>query len=144
MTTKIKNNCKIFKVIIAGTRDFWDYQYLKDKCDKVLSQITDEIWIISGTCTGADMLGERYAKERRYYLMECPAPWEDIEGKPKNQIGKRKNGNLYWKLAGNYRNGLMANEADALIAFHKGNSPGTQDMINKANAKNLKVRVYKV
>lgn len=135
---------KTFKVIIAGTRDFWDYQYLKERCDKALSQITGEIWIISGTCTGADTLGERYAKEKGYFLMECPAPWDDIHEKPKNQIGKRKNGDLYWKLAGTHRNTLMANEADALIAFHKDNSPGTQDMINKANSKNLKIKVYKV
>ena len=38
---------KIFKVIIAGSRKFQDYDLLERKCDSILSSIEDEIWIIT-------------------------------------------------------------------------------------------------
>ena len=133
----------MFKVIIAGSRSFQDYELLKKKCDQILSSIKDEITIISGTAKGADQLGEKYAQERKYWLMEFPAPWNDIEGKPQKEIGF-KNGTKYWKLAGHYRNSLMADEADALIAFNVGNSSGTLNMIDKAKEKGLKIREIKL
>ena len=46
------------KIIIAGARTFEDYNLLKDKCDKLLSNQT-EIEIASGTANGADKLGEK-------------------------------------------------------------------------------------
>lgn len=131
------------KVIIAGSRYFNDYELLKRKCDNILKDIKDEIWIISGTAAGADRLGERYAKERGYWLMECPAPWNDIEGKPARQIKTNSSGKPYWTLAGHHRNEIMAQEADALIAFNMGTS-GTEDMLERARKHNLKVREIKV
>ena len=131
---------KIFKVIIAGSRKFQDYDLLERKCDSILSSINDEIWIISGVCEGTDILGEKYAQKRGYYVLECPAPWDDIEGKPAKEIGINSRGQKYWKKAGPYRNELMAQEADALIAFNLNNSVGTQDMIRRAKTHGLKIR----
>ena len=112
------------KVIIAGGRDFNDYELLKDKCDKILnSQI--EITIVSGGANGADYLGEKYAKEREYELIIFPADW-----------------NKYGKSAGPIRNTQMAENSDALIAFWDGKSKGTQHMINLAEKKGLMVEVY--
>ena len=132
-----------FKVIIAGSRNFNDYDLLRQKCDKILSGIKEEIWIISGCATGADRLGEDYAHEKGYYVMECPAPWSDIEDKPDNEIGINSKGYKYWKLAGPYRNELMAKEADALIAFNAG-TKGTKSMITIATKYKLKIREIKV
>lgn len=138
------NKMKIFKVIIAGSRAFKDYEMLKKKCDNILASMKDcEIWIISGTAQGADQLGERYAFERGYYLMECPAPWDDIKDKPKSEIKIDAMGRPYWIKAGHYRNQQMAEEADALIVFDLG-TPGTKDMIRRAYEKNLKVREIKI
>ena len=131
---------KIFKVIIAGSRKFQDYDLLERKCDSILSSIEAEIIVISGCATGADILGEKYAQKRGYYVLECPAPWDDIEGKPAKEIGINSRGQKYWKKAGHYRNELMAQEADALIAFNLNNSVGTQDMIRRAKAHGLKIR----
>ena len=131
---------KSFKVIIAGSRNFSNYRLLEEKCNKILASIEAEIWIISGCAKGTDLLGEKYAKNKGYYLMECPAPWDDIQNKPQNQIGITKNGDKYWKLAGMHRNETMAKEADALIAFNLNNSVGTQDMIRRAKAHGLKIR----
>jgi predicted Rossmann fold nucleotide-binding protein DprA/Smf involved in DNA uptake len=45
------------KVIIAGSRNFNDYNLLKSSCDNLLTQFTN-IEIVSGTARGADKLGE--------------------------------------------------------------------------------------
>lgn len=111
------------KVIIAGSRDFNDYELLKNKCDKILSQ-QSEIEIISGTAKGADTLGEKYAKEKGYVITKFPADWEN-------------KGNS----AGYLRNEQMAKYADTLIAFWNGRSCGTKHMIDLAYQYKLKVRV---
>lgn len=112
-----------FKVIIAGTRDFNDYDMLKEKCERILSNKTD-IEVISGTARGADQLGERYASENNYPIHRYPADWD-------------KHG----RMAGYIRNEEMAKNADALIAFWDGSSKGTRHMINIATGYGLQVRV---
>ena len=116
------------KVIIAGTRTFTDYALLSRKCDAILADQSD-VQIISGKCPGkdgkpgADKLGERYAAERRYNLIEMPADWSrGLSGGP-------------------IRNRAMAAQADALIAFWDGVSPGTKNMVDEAHAAGLLIRV---
>ena len=60
-----------FKVIIAGGRDFSDYELLLEKCDYYLTEKTN-VEVVSGGAKGADILGERYAKERNLW---CPASY---------------------------------------------------------------------
>ena len=114
-----------FRVIIAGTRDFSDYQLLRDKCDAILSSKRQDsnIIIVSGTARGADRLGERYARERGYEIRQFPADWLNDE-----------------KKAGPIRNAKMADNADALIAFWDGESRGTKNMIETAKRKGLVIR----
>lgn len=119
-----------FKVIIAGSRHFNNYELLRLKVDSILRKKIEEgykIIIISGRAKGADTLGERYAKERKYELMLFPAEWD-----------------IYGKGAGPIRNGKMADEADALIAFLFENSRGTINMIKQATKKGLKIRVIRL
>jgi len=113
------------KVIIAGGRDFKDYDLLCRKADYYLSR-QSEIEIVSGTAKGADKLGERYAEERQYPIKRFPADW-----------------GTYGKKAGYIRNTEMAEYAEALIAFWNGTSKGTEHMINIATEKNLLIRVIK-
>lgn len=54
---------KSFKVIIAGSRSFQIIAFRR-KCNKILTSISDEIWIISGCAKGTDLLGEKYAKNK--------------------------------------------------------------------------------
>ncbi len=114
-----------FRVIIAGTRDFSDYQLLRDKCDVILSskRQNSNIIVVSGTARGADRLGERYARERGYEIRQFPADWLNDE-----------------KKAGPIRNAKMADNADALIAFWDGQSRGTKNMIETAKRKGLVIR----
>ena len=59
----------MFRVIIAGGRKFNNYSLLKEKCDNILSNVNDRIAIVCGCAYGADLLGEKYAKES-FALME--------------------------------------------------------------------------
>lgn len=116
---------KTFKIIIAGGRDFNDYDLLRKKCDKILQNIQEEIWVVSGTARGADMMGEKYALDHGYQIVYFPPNWR-----------------LYGAGAGPVRNREMAEYADAAIVFmKKEGSKGSQNMIDTANSKGLKVRV---
>lgn len=116
----------VFRVIVAGGRDFRNYDLLKKKLDYYLSRVraTHDIRIVSGLARGADRLGLVYAKENHLPVDQFPAKW--------NEHGKR---------AGYLRNAEMANNADALVAFWDGQSKGTKHMIDIAKKKKLKVRV---
>jgi hypothetical protein len=115
----------MFKIIIAGSRTFNDYDMLCQKVDKILHH-HPIVEIVSGCCKGADLLGERYAKERVHLLNHFPADWDK-----------------YGKVAGFRRNREMALYADALIAFWDGKSRGTQCMIEFAKERNLLIRVIR-
>lgn len=111
-----------FRVIIAGSRNFQDFELLEAKMDFFLSQVKSEkkIVIVCGKAKGADILGERYGRKNGYEVREFPALW-DTEG----------------KSAGYRRNVRMAENADALVAFWDGKSRGTEHMISIAAKKNV-------
>lgn len=113
------------KVIIAGGRDFKDYELLKGKLNIYLSNL-ENITIVSGGANGADLLGEQYAKEKGLELVIFPADW-----------------NTYGKAAGPVRNRQMAEYSDYLIAFWDGKSKGTYNMINTAEELGLKIKIVK-
>lgn len=116
-----------FKVIIAGTRYFNDYSLLKETANRLLAdKITAgySIVIVSGGCAGADLLGERYARENGYSIDRYPAEWEK-----------------YGRKAGIMRNAVMADNVDALIAYWDGVSRGTKNMIDEARKRGLAVRI---
>jgi hypothetical protein len=109
----------MIKVIIAGGRDFDDYHRLCKVCDEILKKYSN-IEIVSGAYKGADLLGEKYAAERNYFIKQFPADWR-----------------RYGKSAGQKRNTVMANYADILIAFWDGKSKGTKNMIDLATQAGL-------
>ncbi len=117
----------MFKLIIAGGRDFNDYDLLVKTCDHMLSNKThDNIEIVSGNANGADKLGEKYAIEKGYKLTLFPADWI-----------------THGRSAGPIRNKQLSEYGDALIAFHDGVSKGTKNMIDLATQRNLKIKIQK-
>lgn len=52
----------MFKVIVAGGRDFNNYEGLSNSLDYLFKNINDDIQVVCGMARGADRLGERYAK----------------------------------------------------------------------------------
>lgn len=125
MDSNVINECDgRYRVVIAGSRSFNDYDVLKSACDDLLQEksLKKGIVIISGGAKGADTLGERYARDRGYEVRRYPADWGE-----------------YGKAAGHVRNTRMARQADALIAFWDGRSKGTGDMISQARKNRLDV-----
>jgi predicted Rossmann fold nucleotide-binding protein DprA/Smf involved in DNA uptake len=112
----------MMKLIIAGGREFNDYQLMKESFDKYIN--SNNVTIISGTARGADRLGEVLAQEYGLELIRMPANW--------NEYGKR---------AGYIRNESMANVATHALIFWDGQSNGTRHMINLAKQYDLTVYV---
>lgn len=131
---------QVNRVIIAGGRDFNDYFLLERKCDAILKNLSN-VTVLCGLAEGADSHGFYYAKKRGIPVDEYPAPWNETEGKPANQVGTRKDGTKYWKGAGPHRNEQMAANATHLILFWDGKSSGSKDMKRRAEAHNLKIRI---
>lgn len=109
------------KYIIAGTRDFTDFDLL----EKVLKEFKIGE-IVCGGARGADLLGKEYGEKYNIPIKMFPANWE-----------------RYGKRAGHLRNTEMAEYADALIAFWDGESTGTNHMINEAQRRKLYTTVVK-
>jgi hypothetical protein len=115
----------MFKLIIAGSREFNDYSFLKDKVDFLLKNVIEDVEIVSGAARGADTLGERYAMENNFKVKLFPADWSKGRG------------------AGFIRNEEMAEYANACVVFWMNNSKGTKHMIDVSQKHNLKLRIYK-
>jgi glycerophosphoryl diester phosphodiesterase len=111
------------RFIIAGGRNFDNYDLLSQTCGQLREQITE---IVSGKARGADSLGETWGNENNVPIKSFPANWD-----------------LYGKRAGYLRNTEMADYADGLIAFWNGESKGTKHMIDTANNKGLEVHIIK-
>lgn len=116
----------MFRVIIAGSREFTSYQHLKEACEWYLKDKLPQVIVISGHARGADSLGEKWASEMGLTCEIYPANW-----------------NKYGKSAGYIRNKQMAEVGDALIAFKiQGiQSKGTDNMISLAEKKGIPIRV---
>lgn len=114
------------KVIIAGGRDYENYNELECVADHMLEKLMDthDIVIISGGARGADAMAMRYANHRGFELIVMPADWD-----------------THGKSAGYKRNTQMAEAATHLIAFWDGVSRGTKHMIDIAHSMKIKVHV---
>ena len=124
---------KELRVIIAGSRDFNDYELLKKSAIEIITKKTrlpDLTRIVSGGARGADTLGERFANEMGLEISRFIPDWDGL--------GKR---------AGYVRNAEMAKFAveddndGMLIAFWDGQSRGTKHMIDLAKRYGLEVHV---
>lgn len=108
--------------IIAGGRDFADYDRLRDVAAHFFAPGDA---LVSGAARGADKLGEQFANECGFEIDRHPADWD--------RLGKG---------AGYARNHQMSLVADGLIAFWDGYSKGTKNMIENAHAARLETHVY--
>lgn len=98
------------KVIIAGGRDFNNYDLLSQTMDE-LNIIVFEV--VCGDARGADTLGATWASANGIAIKHYPADWD-----------------AHGRSAGIIRNRQMAEYADFLVAFWDGKSHGTKNMID--------------
>ncbi len=117
------------RVVIAGCRDYNNYEEAKSYIDIYLAIIRKEnsIIIVSGGASGADALGERYARENGFKVERYPADWK-----------------RYGRSAGPRRNEQMAQIADYVICFWDEKSRGTRSMIEYAKKYNKPFKVKKI
>ena len=115
---------EIYRIIIAGGRDFDDYSLLQSKCLPIIERLmpNHEVIIMSGHAKGADVLGERFAKEHGLKLEVYPADWK-----------------AHYRSAGFRHNEQMGDIANGLIAFWDGESHGTKHMIEDVNVISLQI-----
>ena len=109
------------KIIIAGCRNYNDYENFKKECDKL---ITEKVEIVWGGASGVDAMAKRYADEKGHNNKLFKADWT-----------------AFGKSAGPIRNQKMAEYGDELIAFWDGKSRGTRNMILQAKEKLEKIAV---
>ncbi|SFJ63090.1 Protein of unknown function [Paenibacillus sp. UNC496MF] len=128
---EIPDDAQLFRLIVAGSRDFNDYPLLRSKLDFFLQHQPYTI-IVSGAARGADSLGEDYAKERGLPIDQFPADWNPLHLKGKLD-----------RSAGYRRNEQMAKVSQGCVCFWDGTSRGTEHMINLANKYKLQTRVVK-
>ena len=93
-----------YKVIVAGGRDFDNYEFLKEKLDETFESLGDlDAHLIKIFAHGpyvADTLGIKYAKEHKLTMVLYPANWDK-----------------YPRMAGILRNMNMLVTATHLVAF---------------------------
>ena len=101
------------RLIVAGSRNFNDYQFVKDEVTKYINDLGNVVEIVSGKAKGVDTLGERIAEELGLKIAEFPADWE--------KFGKR---------AGYLRNTEMGKYATHAIIFCNSEDKGSTMMLN--------------
>lgn len=127
MTNKEKELVRpVYRVVLAGGRDFTDYDLLRTSCLSFLGNklTSHQVVVVSGHASGADSLGERFAQEHGLQVELHAANWQ-------------KHG----RAAGPIRNKEMAECSDALIAFWDGKSRGTKNMIDSARRYALDISI---
>jgi hypothetical protein len=118
----------MMKLIIAGSRSWYDYNSTKNIIEKVL---LDNNWepteIVSGCASGVDHNGEIWATRKGIAVKGFPAQWHE-----------------FGRAAGPVRNQEMAEYADALLALPGSTSRGTWDMVERMRSLGKPVVVKKL
>lgn len=122
-----KTKPETLKVIVAGPRDFDDYDIVSFELIYYLSVLEDryqkKIEIVQGGAKGVDSIAKDFARNMGYPCKQFDADWTQ-----------------HGRYAGPLRNQEMAQYSDVLIAFNNG-SKGTANMIKQAIEFQLEVIV---
>lgn len=105
------------RVLVCGGRNYDNY----DIVSETLSKFTVDA-VITGGCSGADALAERWARENNVAVLLFPAQWDE-----------------HGRAAGPIRNQQMLDEGkpDLVLAFRGGK--GTADMVRRAAKANIRI-----
>lgn len=115
----------IVRVIIAGSRSITSYATV---CEAIKASGFDIAEVVSGGAIGVDSIGEAWARGKQIHVQPFLPDYK--------QYGRF--------MAPKLRNQKMAEYANALIAVWDGLSPGTRDMIRRAEKMGLKIYIHSV
>jgi hypothetical protein len=115
---------KYLYVGVVGSRGYNSFNEMIEILDQTITASRDATGydnaspvIVSGGAAGADRMAEQYAKIKKYQYVEIPAMWA--------QHGKK---------AGLLRNPIIVDISNVVVAFWDGNSRGTMNSIQLAQA----------
>ena len=134
----------VYRIIIAGGRNFSDYEMLRKEALSAIYRTfgkidKNNVTIISGHAKGADSLGERFAKEFGLNTKIMPADWEKYD----KRTGYVRNEQMALFAKGCDEEDDKIDIKGMLIAFWDGESRGTKHMIEIAKNKKMPVVVIK-
>lgn len=111
-------------VLVCGSRDYDDHKFIFEQLNILFLKYGIKK-IISGGCSGADSLAEKYAKNNNLPITIIKANWKK-----------------YGKKAGPMRNKKMIKlKPNIVVAFSSKHylTPGTKNMVSLAEKKGIKV-----
>ncbi len=117
------------RVIVCGGRNFRDYGRMCRVLD-ALDLLHGIDVVIQGNARGADTLANRWGVERGKTVLGYPAQWEREDGTIDRGAGIKRNQQM-----------IDQGRADACVAFPGGR--GTEDMIRRARAAGLRMKVIR-
>jgi hypothetical protein len=112
------------RLAIIGSRNFIDYNFLKEVLEPYKSQIN---LVVSGGARGTDSLGEKWAIENKIPTSIFFADWE-----------------THGKSAGFIRNHEIIKNCDKVIAFWDGVSKGTGHSITLCSKYNKPYKIIPI
>jgi hypothetical protein len=108
------------RIAIVGSREY----AATEKIEQFVWNLRPDTVIVSGGDRGVDRTAEQAARRRGLRTLIFRAEWTK-----------------YGKRAGSMRNELIVDNADEVVAFWDGWSPGTADTIRRARAARKPVRI---
>lgn len=115
-----------FRVLVCGSRDWPDAGIIRECLESIAISHDGNVEVIHGDARGADHGADVAARLLRLPVRRFPPDW-------------RKHG----KRAGILRNLEMLDEQpDAVLAFQRNGSRGTQHTIDEARRRGIPVEVY--
>jgi hypothetical protein len=123
---------KKYVLIVAGTRKIFESakQYVYTEIGREVIALEGRgysVEILTGGSGDVDNVGNRYALDNKIEVHTFVADWRKFD-----------------KAAGPIRNEYMARNANGLIAFWDGKSPGTKDMITRAEKFGLETKIFEL
>lgn len=119
-----------YHVLICGGRTELNYAIVSDFITSIINSLgIEDCEVVSGGCRGADLSGERFARDHNYEIKRFLPDWK--------RLGRS---------AGIKRNAEMINyikqfEKSIVIAFWNGESHGTKFTIEQAKKNNIPVYI---
>jgi len=113
------------KLAVVGSRSFADKELLFEILDRNRHRIQ---LIVSGGARGADALAQEWAQARTVPCQVFHPKWQDEHGR-------------FDRRAGFKRNVDVIKNADEVLAFWDGQSPGTKHAIELARKQNKAVQI---
>lgn len=144
-----------FRVILTGSRRWEDREAIAVALANLASK-HGSLTVVHGDCpTGADRIAAEWCESVQRDVLKWgtgganavaephPADWRHCSRECNPAHRKWRGDETYCPTAGHRRNQEMADAgADLVLAFPIGKSPGTRDMIKRAQAAGLRVEVY--